>query len=432
MRLGVSLGAIHDSAERYPPPNCHPDTRKAVRQIILDWIHSESSASSFFWLYGPAGAGKTAILQAIAEFLCSSSGSVQNFGGSFFFSRGKKGRDRGHFLFSTIAYQLALKVPGLREHVNRIMELDPTLHTKSMVVQLQTLIVDAFRCLLPLPQGSYHHVIIDGLDECHDKATQQTILRLLCETITVHKLPLRFLIGSRPESHIRDSFDQESLYTITRRVVLDETFDPGRDVRVFLRDGFAEICAKNSILSHVEQPWPKEGIIDLLVQRSSGQFIYAATVLKFVGVDFCSPTKQLALVLKPDPMAFSDLDQLYTQILSVYPSTVNIVQILGIISASHGELLEVIEDIFGIEEGGLKLVLRGLSSLMKDENDENEGCSDKGVVPYVIPHFAHASFSDYLFDSSRSGPFHVNRQEYENQVTIRSFALIMQSIRSWK
>ena len=61
LRPGVSLGAIHDSAERYPPPNCHPDTRKVVRQIILDWIRNESS-SSFFRLYGPAGAGKTAIL----------------------------------------------------------------------------------------------------------------------------------------------------------------------------------------------------------------------------------------------------------------------------------------------------------------------------------------------------------------------------------
>ena len=47
-----------------------------------------------------------------------------------------------------------------------------------MVVQLQTLIVNAFRNLLPLPQRFYL-VIIDGLDECHDKATQQTILRLL-------------------------------------------------------------------------------------------------------------------------------------------------------------------------------------------------------------------------------------------------------------
>jgi hypothetical protein len=95
------------------------------------------------------------------------------------------------------------------------MELDPTRHTKSMDVQLQSLIVDAFRNLSPLPQRPYL-VIIDGLDECHDKAAQQSNLRLLCETIRAHKLPLRFLIGSRPESHIRASFDHDSLYTITR------------------------------------------------------------------------------------------------------------------------------------------------------------------------------------------------------------------------
>jgi hypothetical protein len=301
------------------------------------------------------------------------------------------------------------------------MELDPILHTKSMDVQLRSLIVDAFRKLSPLPQRSYL-VIVDGLDEFHDKATQQSILRLLCETITVHKLPLRFLIGSRPESHIRSSFDQESLYTITHRVVLDETFNPGRDIRVFLQDGFAKIRAENSIQSHAEQPWPTEGIVDLLVQRSSGQFIYAATVLKFVGADFCSPTKQLALVLKPDPTAFSDLDQLYTQILSIYPSAVNIVQVLGIIIAfNRNDSPEVIEDILEMEEGELKLVLRGLSSLMDEDSN--------GFTSYVIPHFAHASFRDYLFNSSRSGPFHVNQQEYGIQLTIRSFACIVQLIR---
>ena len=294
-----------------------------------------------------------------------------------------------------------------------------------MDVQLLTLIIDTFQRLSPLPQRPYL-VIIDGLDECHDKATQQLILQLLCETITVHKLPLRFLIGSRPESHIRDSFDQESLYTITRRVVLDETFNPGRDIRVFLQDGFAKICATNPILSHVKRPWPKEGIIDLLVQRSSGQFVYAATVLKFVGADFCSPTKQLALAMKRDPTAFSDLDQLYTQILSVYPSSVNIVHVLGIITISNGDLAEVIEDIFGMEEGKLELILRGLTSLMDDENEMWKW------KKYVIPRFAHASFRDYLFDSSRSGTFHVNQHDYSNQITTRSFALILQSIRSWR
>ena len=291
-----------------------------------------------------------------------------------------------------------------------------------MDVQLQTVIVDAFRNLSPLPPHSYL-VIIDGLDECHDKAAQQSILRLLCKSIIVHKLPLRFLIGSRPESHIRACFDQESLYTITHRVVLDDTFNPGRDIWVFLQDGFAKICAEKSIPSHVNQPWPGEGIIDLLVQRSSGQFIYAATVLKFVGTDFCSPTKQLELVLKPDPTAFSDLDHLYTQILSVYPTTVNIVQVLGIIIACEKNRLPVvIEDILGMEEGELKLVLRGLSSLM----DEGGGSLDNEL----IPHFAHASFRDYLFNSSRSGPFYVNRQEYENKLTIRGFACILQFVLS--
>ena len=113
----------------------------------------------------------------------------------------------------------------------------------------------------------------------------------------------------------------------------------------------------------------------------------------------------------------------------------NIVKILGIISVFHGTLAEVIEDIFGMEEGQLKLVLRGLSSLLKDENDESDDngeCLNKGVISYVISHFAHASFGDYLFDPSRSGPMFVNRQEYEDQVTVRSFALIMESIRSWK
>ena len=81
-----------------------------------------------------------------------------------------------------------------------------------------------------------------------------------------------------------------------------------------------------------------------------------------------------------------------------------------------------------MEEGELKLVLRGLLSLMKDASDDDCDGLNLGAASYVIPYFSHASFGDYLFDSSRSGPFHVNREDYANQLTIRSFTLIMQSI----
>ena len=86
---------------------------------------------------------------------------------------------------------------------------------------------------------------------------------------------------------------------------------------------------------------------------------------------------------------------------------------------------EVIEDILEMEEGELKLVLRGLLSLMKDGYWEL-------LDSYAVVDFAHASFHDYLFNSSRSGAFYVNQQEYENHITIRSFALIIQLIRSWR
>ena len=112
--------------------------------------------------------------------------------------------------------------------------------------------------------------------------------------------------------------------------------------------------------------------------------------------------EQLALVLKPDPTAFSDLDHLYTKILSVYPSAEKIVQFLGTMIAY--DLPEVIEDIIEMKEGELKLMLRGLSSLIYD--DENEERLDEEIRSYYS--FAHASFGDYLFDSNRSREFHVN------------------------
>ena len=80
--------------------------------------------------------------------------------------------------------------------------------------------------------------------------------------------------------------------------------------------------------------------------------------------------EQLALVLEIHPTAFPDLDHLYTQILSVYPRLATIVKVLGtIIASDRNDLPEVIEDSLEMEEGELKLVLRGLSSLMND--DEN-------------------------------------------------------------
>ena len=46
-----------------------PATRCSLTLKVVQQIMDESSAFSYFWLYGPTGAGITAILQAIEELL---------------------------------------------------------------------------------------------------------------------------------------------------------------------------------------------------------------------------------------------------------------------------------------------------------------------------------------------------------------------------
>ena len=421
----VSLGAIHDSSERYPPPRCHPETRTRVRTLIICWIEDPNPTCFVLWLYGPAGAGKSAILQSIAEECCSLDG---RFGGSFFFSRGKAGRDQGHFLFSTIAYQLALNLPYLRKPIDDIMQANPTLYTKSMMVQMRSLIIDSFR---KLSENIEHTptVIIDGLDECDGHETQQLILEIIYEAVAVHKLPLRFLIASRPEAHIREAFDQPTLRNITKRVVLDESFGPNKDIEKYLRDGFETIHKKNWRLMEQEvRPWPGTGIIDLLVQKASGQFIYASTVLKFVGAEFYNPISQLEIILEPFPSngtPFSDLDHLYSQILSTYPFPEMLTCVLGTILALHDPLPpEVIEDLLGMKPGEVGLVLRGLHSLIKfphaDETFQNSVFSRENGAIVLL----HASFRDYLVDENRSAHFFINLNIFCAQITKAGFQLM--------
>ena len=64
----VSSNAFYDSDDRPDPPKCHPKTRVAVVDKIIDWATGKIDTNAFIlWLYGPAGAGKTAIARKVAE-----------------------------------------------------------------------------------------------------------------------------------------------------------------------------------------------------------------------------------------------------------------------------------------------------------------------------------------------------------------------------
>ena len=362
------------------------------------------------------------------------------FGGCFFFRRATAGCNVKDHLFSTLAYQLALNVPGMLEHVDRAMIQDFSLPKKSIAVQLKRLIIEPFKLLPPLP--AFPIIIIDGLDECEDFDSQRAILSLIAQVAMDFDVVIRFIVASRPEYQICDMFNKEPLLSRTRRLVLDEAYDAAADIERYLQEKFREIHERNKdIMPNVRSPWPCVHLLAELVSRASGQFIYAATVIKFVSsdTDFRTPAQRLEIILKRGPTqasAFSELDRLYTQILSFYPDSEALVHTLGVVLAL-GSLYtnspDVIAAITGFGEG--KLVLRALQSVIEIQtepvfDDANDNKPNGTNIQRVkLP---HRSFHDFLTDKARSGPYFIDRTLFRGQVFCGILELATISIKDLK
>ncbi|KAF7369565.1 NACHT domain-containing protein [Mycena venus] len=447
---------------------------------LWSWSSEKDPGSSILWLYGPAGAGKSAIAQSFCEKLktaglAGTGGSAQSFvdsfyqtletkdrlGASFFFKREHSSRGHGNKLFPTIAYQLSQSLPEMKHAISEIVEDDPSIIDLEISTQLQKLIIEPWqrsritraisKVIVTEPpiitaklatelqkltkpwswQQTTHAmaqivkehpfiidlelqrqiekvliVIIDGLDECNSQAIQQEILRSI-GTITVHKkpLPLRFLVASRPEPHIRKIFTG-SLNKIHRPLNIHSSLD---DVRKYLQDEFSRIHREHEeTMIAVPSPWPSQKVVDELVEKSSGYFIYASTVIRFIDDRDFRPTDQLKIILgirKPDfGSPYGTLDQLYTQIISAVPARPQLLEILHFISTKPFRLsIPHIEQLLDLEPGDFRLFLRGLQSVIQlPPNDAS------------LPIFYHASFLDFLHDPARSGIFYIGDQYKEN------------------
>ncbi|KIL57338.1 hypothetical protein M378DRAFT_57579, partial [Amanita muscaria Koide BX008] len=135
-------------------------------------------------------------------------------------------------------------------------------------------------------------IIIDGLDECSDVKLQQRILKLIGNAVANSRFPLRFVISSRPEAHIEDFFAQFQYPTL--QIDLANVEAAYRDIKTYLTSEFARIAIEQELDPKV---WPGQRTIDTLVSKSSGQFIYASTVIKYVGAEYESAVERLNIIL---------------------------------------------------------------------------------------------------------------------------------------
>jgi hypothetical protein len=204
-------------------------------------------------------------------------------------------------------------------------------------------------------------------------------------------------------------------------------------------------------MSKVTRPWPSYSVLDNLVDKSSGQFIFPATVLKFVDDPNDRPTDRLDIivsmirVISPSAIAqkpLAALDQLYSQILSMSSDIQRTLDIVGAHIAFqestsvlhkeckifHGASLGIAEKLLGLRPGDGRQALRMIHSLVHINHDYHE--EEEEIK------FHHKSFIDYLLDPSRSSEFHIDMKKMNARLalaclhTMQTFSLQSKPSRS--
>ncbi|KAJ2921767.1 hypothetical protein H1R20_g15325, partial [Candolleomyces eurysporus] len=308
--------ALHDSDARYDAPKCDEDTRVEVTGEIMDWMMDRDGPQRMLCMTGAAGSGKSALQQTTAE-KCLKNGIL---GFTFFFSASDPTRNTVKPVIPTFAYQLGRTNNTLRQCIKAAVEDDPLIFDKSLRTQMSTLIAGPLqRCKsigMDLTTLSYA-ILIDGLDECIGEDRQSELLIAVKERLLVNGLPFCVFIASRPEWAIRTALEPGGhLCKVAYHIQLSDQYDASADMRRYLWRRFEDIGLRIN-----DSKWFRENDIKTLVRAASGQFIYVATVYKYISERRASPMERLKIVLTWTPheeqatRPFEALDRLYTNIL---------------------------------------------------------------------------------------------------------------------
>jgi hypothetical protein len=387
-RRARKAGFQHDNRR-----GCLRGTRETVLEEIKLWAEGLGK-SPIFWLNGLAGTGKSTIAQTIAEHIFAEG----LLGGSFFCSRDFEDRSDLHFIFPTLAFQLAHKYPSFRSHLIPLLRSNPDIVDESLYNQMESLIVEPLR--------STHIstvIIIDALDECKDEEPSSAFLSVVGRF--VKKIPrVKFFITGRPEPRIKTGFRLPLLVNATNIFVLHDVhpLKINNDIQLFLKHELSELAQRRQL-----KGWPSNKDLDMLCHRAAGLFVYAVATVKFLDNKAQPPKRQLEVIThlpectdhegKTHFRPNATLDSLYMSILETAFSEQD-TEVYSRVRSTIGAIVLLINplppsgitELIGLDPEEVILFLTLVHSLLALDQDFNQP-----VKPF------HKSFPDFITDPSR-------------------------------
>ncbi|KAI1785804.1 hypothetical protein LXA43DRAFT_976030 [Ganoderma leucocontextum] len=315
----VVLEALPHAAADYRSPihtlknHLLTGTRSEILEQLENWVFTAPSHKSICVLNGAVGTGKSSIASHFARRLRESG----HLGASVFFVRGVDDLSSTRLFFPTLAYQLAHSQDALRPHIVAAVQEYPALgRIQDAKYQGEHLLQR------PLLAARDHHtpivIIVDAVDECVDDPPEliSTMLQTLVTCVREVLFPLRILLTSVPEHFVDEALSQDpvtvcrmSLHNLSRESV-------NRDIAIFFRDRLSRMKSSKALL--VERP----DLVDRLVLRADGMFVYARTAMDFLHDNPDKLEERLECLFSVNPSGLGPLDGLYLSILeSAFPPT---------------------------------------------------------------------------------------------------------------
>ncbi|CCO31634.1 hypothetical protein BN14_05681 [Rhizoctonia solani AG-1 IB] len=402
------MAACYDSAEAsvVQRRECAPQTRKQVLMDLKAWKDSKD-AEKVCWINGMAGTGKT----TIATTFCSILRESHELGASFFCTRSLPDCRNVKLIFPTIAYQLARFSLPFRIALLQVLEQDPDVHTKLPRVQLQRMILQPLHSVADsLPANIV--VVIDALDECEDGSEVGQVLHILLERAS--DLPVRFLVTSRPEYHIRQKIRESGLHSQVVLHELDEKVVEA-DIEVYLRTELKQLS-----ISVTEQQ------IAELTKRAGALFIYAATAVRYIkggnSMDRLDAVLKTSSGEQETSIKTKEIDQLYEAVLAsamnedleqLEKDQIQLV-LHTVICAQEPLTVVALAGLLGLTSARVEAALKPLWSVVRvSESSPEDRVSTM-----------HASFPDYMLNPSRSGRFTCNVKAHNARLVEFCFSRI--------
>lgn len=293
------------------------------------WAAGE--ATSFLWVSGHPGAGKTTLSSFITNHYRDSRSPKQKdpLICCFFCNEGIQRQNDARAILRSVIFQILLERQYLAKHVKKALEIDTN---GVQLFQSYERLWNVFTDIANDPKLGPLYVVIDAMDEC-EKGTRDRLLESIANLVRQLKAMkdrcIKFLVTSRPYLVISDYFMDDRLCHLPLEDLHDEI---DADLRIFIRERVSAIQRKTSA---------KQKTVDAL-ERSLNEtadrtFLWATFALEILDKELLTAPNDHVRILENLPRNLEAVYEHYLRGIEPQSEWFSI-KLLQVIIASHRPL----------------------------------------------------------------------------------------------